>query len=60
MRYRYSTDDQDHALYSRWRYDYENFTFEGIKAWNLKESILLKSGLLAGYYQGNKTFHVRL
>lgn len=60
LRYRYSTDDNGHTLYTRWRYDYENWTFEGIKALNLNNFILLKNNFLVGYYFGSKTFHFRL
>ena len=60
FRYRYSSLDNAHTLYSRWRYDYGNWTFEGIKALNLDKLILLKNKFLLGYYFGSKTFHVRL
>lgn len=60
MRYRYSTFDKDHTMYARWRYDVENWTFEGIKALRLDDFVLLKNDLLIGYYRDTKTFHLRL
>ena len=50
LRYRYADQDQSHTLYSKWRYDYHNWTFEGIKALDLNNLILLKNNLLIGYY----------
>lgn len=60
LRYRYSTFDDDHTLYSRWRYDVNNWTFEGLKALRLNDFLLLKNDLLIGYYRDTKTFHLRL
>lgn len=59
FRYRYSTIDQGHTLYAKWRYDCNNWTFEGIKAFNLKNLVLLKGNFLIGYYFSNKTLHMR-
>jgi len=47
-------------LYSRWRYDYDNWTFEGIKALRLNNFVPLKNNLLIGYYRENKIYHLRL